>query len=113
MKLSDALAYIIMNIVDGSNVKKSDLHILSPKDKQIYDQLIMMSGLHKTNDHTFDESSTAMKERIRLIEGQITAGNNNKDLLKEAHKLLHGLSKTGVISTTQASKHYKNLSTFF
>jgi len=73
----------------------------------------MMSGLHKTNDHTFDESSTAMKERIRLIEGQITAGNNNEDLLKEAHKLLHGLSKTGVISTSKAAQHYKHLKSFF
>ena len=26
-----------------------------------------------------------MKARLRLIEGEISAGNNNKDLLKEAH----------------------------
>ena len=112
-KVSDALASIIMKIVDGGVVHKSDLHILSPKDKQIYDQLIMMSSLHKQHDHTFDESSKSMKERIRLIEGEITAGNNNPDLLKEAHKLLHGLSKTGVISTSAAAKHYKQLQSFF
>ena len=112
-KVSDALASIIMKIVDGGNVKKSDLHVLTPGDRQIYDKLMMMSGLHKIHDHTFDESSKDMKARLRLIEGEISAGNNNKDLLKEAHQLLHSLAQSHIISSYQAQTHYKHLKTFF
>jgi hypothetical protein len=112
-KVSDALASIILKIVDGGNVKKNDLHVLTPTDRQIYDKLMMMSGLHKIHDHTFDESSKNMKARLRLIEGEISAGNDNKDLLKESHQLLNSLARSHVISAYAAAKHYKYLQTFF
>ena len=112
-KVSDALASIIMKIVDGGTVKKHDLHTLTSGDKHIYDKLMMMSGLHKTNDHTFDDSAKEMKARMRLIEGEIESGNDNKELLKESHQLLHGMGRSGVISTYDAIRHYNHLKTFF
>ena len=69
-KVSDALASTIMKIVDGGSIKKSDLHVLSLNDKHIYDKLMMMSGLHKTHDNTFDESSKEMKARLRKEKSQ-------------------------------------------
>jgi ribosomal protein S20 len=112
-KVSDALASTIMKIVDGGSIKKSDLHVLSPNDKHIYDKLMMMSGLHKTHDNTFDESSKEMKARLRLIEGEISAGNDNIALLKEAHQLLHSMARSGIISNYSAGNHYKHLQSFF
>ena len=112
-KVSDALASTIMKVIDGGSIKKGDLHVLSPNDKHIYDKLMMMSGLHKTHDHTFDESSKEMKARLRLIEGEIASGNDNIDLLKEAHGLLHGMARSGIISNYSASNHYKHLQSFF
>jgi hypothetical protein len=112
-KVSDALASTIMKIVDGSSIKKSDLHVLSQNDKHIYDKLMMMSGLHKMHDHTFDESSKEMKARLRLLEGEIDSGNDNPDLLKEAHQLLHSMARSGIISNYSAAAHYKHLQSFF
>jgi hypothetical protein len=112
-KISDALASVIMKIIDGGIVKKHDLHTLTSGDKQIYDKLMMMSGLHKTHDHTFEDSAKAMKARLRLIEGEIESGNDNKELLKESHQLLHGMGRAGVISTYDAVKHYNHLKSFF
>ena len=65
------------------------------------------------HDHTFDESSKEMKARLRLIEGEIASGNDNIDLLKEAHQLLHSMARSGIISNYSASNHYKHLQSFF
>ena len=50
-----------------------------------------------------------MKQRLRLIEGQISAGNDNPAILKEAHTILHGMSACGLISSNAASRYYKEL----
>ena len=50
-----------------------------------------------------------MKQRLRLIEGQLSAGNDNPAILKEAHTLLHGMSACGSISGNAASRYYKKL----
>jgi hypothetical protein len=113
IRVGDSLATIIMKIVDGNRVTKSDLSVLSKKDKMIYDKLMVVSGLHKTVDNSFNESSEEMKQRLRLIEGEIGAGNDNPMLLKESHQLLHSMHACGMISNKAATKHYNHLKSFF
>ena len=113
MKVSDPLASVVMKIVDGGSIKKGDLHALSQSDKQIFDNLLMISGLHKMHDNTFEESAKMMKERIKLIFGEVESGNNNPELLREAHKLLHSAARCGLISNNAAASHYKALLSFF
>jgi len=36
---------------------------------------------------------------MRLIKDEIESGNDNKELLKESHQLLHEMRRAGVIST--------------
>jgi hypothetical protein len=112
IRVSDSLSTIIMKIVDGNRVSKSDLSVLSKKDKMIYDKLMMVSGLHKTVDNSFNESAEEMKQRLRLIEGEIGAGQNNPIVLKEAHQLLHSMHACGMISNKAATKHYRHLKSF-
>jgi hypothetical protein len=113
IRVSDSLATIIMKIVDGNRVSKSDLSVLSKKDKMIYDKLMMVSGLHKTVDNSFSESAEEMKQRLRLIEGEIGAGNDNPLLMKESHQLLHSMHACGMISQKAANQHYRHLKSFF
>jgi len=113
IRVSDSLATIIMKIVDGNRVTKSDLSVLSKKDKMIYDKLMVVSGLHKTVDNSFNESAEEMKQRLRLIEGEIGAGNDNPLLLKESHQLLHSMHACGMISNKAANRHFKQLKSFF
>ena len=47
-EVSKALASLILKILDGGHVNKSDLSVLHPKEKHMFDTLMMMSGLHKT-----------------------------------------------------------------
>ena len=113
IRVSDSLATIIMKIVDGNRVTKSDLSVLSKKDKMIYDKLMVVSGLHKTVDNSFNESAEEMKQRLRLIEGEIGAGNDNPLLMKESHQLLHSMHACGMISHKAANQHYRHLKSFF
>jgi hypothetical protein len=113
IRVSDSLAAVLMKIVDGEHVTRSDLSILSKKDKMIYDKLMVISGLHKTIDNSFDDTAQEMKQRMRLIEGELGAGNNNPMLLKESHQLLNSMHACGMISARQANKHYKDIKTYF
>lgn len=113
IRVSDSLAAVLMKIVDGEHVTRSDLSILNKKDKMIYDKLMVISGLHKTIDNTFDDTASEMKQRMRLIEGELGAGNNNPMLLKESHQLLNSMHACGMISARQANKHYKDIKSYF
>ena len=50
-----------------------------------------------------------MKKRLKLIEGQLEAGNNNDDIKLELHSLLHKMARTGLITINQAASHYKQI----
>jgi len=108
-RISDILVSIIMKLIENSPITKSDLNFLKPEERVIYDKLLVLSGLHKTVSNTFEETIEEMKQRLRLIEGQLSAGNDNPAILKEAHTILHGMSACGLISGNAASRYYKEL----
>jgi hypothetical protein len=111
--VSDSLVHLIFKILDGGSVTKSDLSILKPNEKTVYDKLMKLSGLHKSMVNSVDETLSDMKKRLELISGEIEAGNNNKELLKEAHGILHSMAQMKVITHVEASKYYKDLKSFF
>ena len=108
-KISDIFVSIIMKLIEGNPITKTDLDFLKPAEKTMYDKLLVVSGLHKTVSNTYEETIEEMKQRLRLIEGQLKAGNDNTSILKEAHSILHGMSACGLISGNAASRYYKEL----
>jgi ABC-type transporter MlaC component len=111
--VSDTLVHLIFKILDGSNITKSDLSVLKPHEKIIYDKLMKLSGFYKTMVNSVDDTLSEIKKRLELISGEIEAGNNNKELLKEAHQILHSMAQMKVITHVEASKYYKDLKSFF
>ena len=107
--VSDDFVDIIFKIINGKAITKANIKDLSNNEKILYDNLIMQSGLHKTQPHTIDESSQQMKKRVDLIVGEIQAGNSNKSLLQELHSLLNKMSRLNLIPMTQASQFYKSV----
>jgi hypothetical protein len=63
--------------------------------------------------NTVDDTLSEMKKRLELISGEIEAGNNNQELLKEAHQILFSMAQMNVITHVEASKYYKDLKSFF
>ena len=72
-----------------------------------------LSGLHKTMVNTVDDTLHELKKRLELISGEIEAGNNNKELLKEAHQILFSMAQMNVITHVAANEYYKGLKSFF
>ena len=95
---------------DNKPVTQSDLKNI--KDEQmIYDNLVVQSGLHKSNQipTTIEQTSEQMKNRLGLLTGEIEAGNSNKTLLTELHELLFKMVRVHLISKTAATAYYKNI----
>jgi hypothetical protein len=111
--VSDTLVHLIFKILDGNNLNKSDLFVLTPPERVIYDKLMKLSGLHKSMVNSVDQTLSEMKKRLELISGEIEAGNNNKELLKEAHGILFSMAQMNVITHTSASEYYKGLKSYF
>ena len=109
IKVSEDLATILLKIIDGEKVSKSNLNLLSKKERHIYDQICIMSGLHKTHDNTFDTTAQELKQQLQTVEGEVFAGNNNPELLKEIHHLLWTMNSVGLISGVVALNHYKDM----
>ena len=109
IKVSEDLATILLKIIDGGKVSKSNLNLLSKKERHIYDQICIMSGLHKTHDNTFDTTAQELKQQLETVEGEVFAGNNNPELLKEIHHLLWTMNSVGLISGVVALNHYKDM----
>ena len=102
-----------MNILNGKQINHNDLKKIDLYEKQLLDNLLYLSGLHKTIDNTLSHTRQAMKHRLELIEGEISAGNTNPDLKKELHGLLLKMAHGGLISNPQAYSHYRNLTKHF
>ena len=107
--ISDSLVKIIMNIMDGKAAKRNEIMDLSSHEKILYDNLLVLSGLHKTQENTKDNTAAKLKYRLKLIEGEIEAGNNNIDLLKELHSVLYKMSIMGLITYLTARKRFKEI----
>jgi hypothetical protein len=111
--VSDTLVHLIFKILDGGSLTKSDLSVLKPSEKVVYDKLMKLSGFHKSVVNSVDETLSEMKKRLELISGEIEAGNDNKELLKEAHGILFSMAQMNIITHVAASQYYKDLKSYF
>jgi hypothetical protein len=88
----------------------ADLKTLKLNEKELYDMLLYLSGSHKSVDiHTRDTTIEKLKEKLQVVEGEISSGNNNEKLLNELLDILNKLSHLGVITRPQANKHFKQI----
>lgn len=112
MRVTDDLVYILMSVLKGKLVTKSQLKGLSSNEKMIYDLMMKMSGLHKEvpyHDGGDEDHVDELKSRLAIVEGSIMAGNNNKSMLKELKDILMRLHHFKVISYAQATGHFKQI----
>ena len=97
-KVSEKFVNIIMNILEGHYPTLAELNGLSITEKQLFDRLVYLSGLNKQVSHSSDKTINDLKKKMKLIEGEISAGNNNPMLYKELYVVVHSLKDFGVLS---------------
>ena len=72
--------------------------------------IVYQAGLHKKFLINTNETLAELKNQHKTIEGQILAGNNNPELLKELNTVLLKLYHLGAISIPAIKKYLKQFS---
>jgi len=97
-KVSDKFVKLIMSLIEGEHPTHTEINALPIMEKQLYDRLIHLAHLNKKLPHTEDKTIHDLKKRMKLIEGEIHAGNNSPLLKKELYVICHALKDFGVLS---------------
>jgi hypothetical protein len=99
-----------MKICRGGEVSKVDVKNLTNIDKEVWDMLLHVSGLYKSDyDDTKQQSVNKLIARLELVVGEIEAGNNNSELNKELYELLFKLVNLGGLTISAARNYYKSI----
>ena len=110
--VSDEFVSVIMHICKGSFPTARELNKIP--ERQLYDQLLHVARIHKKVEHTADRTIEELQKRLTLVEGEIEAGNSNRDLLVELKDILYKLNHLGVISQSNMKTHFDDIKkTFF
>jgi hypothetical protein len=112
IKVSNKFVDIIVNILENKLPTLSDINSLSDAEKTIYDRLIHIAEIHKSVINQKEITINRLMNRIKLIEGEIDIGNDNKSLLKELRTDIYTLYNLKEFTKHQLTiylNQYKNL----
>jgi flagellar motility protein MotE (MotC chaperone) len=105
--VSDKLAEIILNMIGNIQPTKQNLESLKTTERQLFDLLIYVSGLSKKINTKKDDNIDELKERLKLVEAQIRAGNDNPITKNELKGIVHKLQLYNCISMNNAKSYLK------
>lgn len=101
-----------MKIHNKENISQSYIKKLSKGEQELYDLVIFKCGL-KNLDIDHKTNVKKLKEKLATIEGEIEAGNDNKEVLKELYDVLQQLVIYKSINVSEAKKHYNSIKNDF
>jgi hypothetical protein len=112
VKVSDTFADIIVNMCKNEHPTKQTLDTLSSSEKELFDLLLYVSGLRKSKHVNKTENTSAkdanikeLKERFKIVEAEIQAGNNNPIVKAELKEIINKLVLYNVISQNNGKKY--------
>jgi hypothetical protein len=112
VKVSDTLADIIVNMCKNEYPTKQTLDTLSSSEKQLFDLLLYVSGLRKSKHVNKTENTSAkdanikeLKQRFKIVETEIQAGNNNPIVKAELKEIINKLVLYHVISQNNGKEY--------
>ena len=108
-KVSNPFVDIIMDMYADKDVS-SLIKTLKTDEKNLMNSILYQAGLHKKYLINTNETLTELKDKHKIIEGEILAGNNNPELLKELNNILMKIYHLGAISIPAIKKYLKQFS---
>jgi hypothetical protein len=112
VKVSDTLADIIISMCKNEQPTKQTLDTLSSSEKQLFDLLLYVSGVRKSKHIGLKENASAkdanikeLKQRFKIVEAEIQAGNNNPIVKAELKEIINKLVLYHAISQNNGEKY--------
>jgi hypothetical protein len=112
VKVSDTFVSIIQDILNNNNYI-SKLSHLSSNERELFDHLLYIAGLHKQLNGGSTADYNKLKKQLEVLEGEISSGNNNVALKKQLFNLLQKMTHFKMISSHGAQKHFKQFEEYF
>jgi hypothetical protein len=106
-RVSKDMVYILSKVMNGQSPSQTELNALSPKERSLYDTVIFKAKFQTQVPHTADMSIADLKRRLALLEGEVQAGNTNKDIKKELNSVVRQLIELRAISTQNGRNYLK------
>ena len=111
VKVSDTLADIIINMCKNERPTKETLDSLDTDERKLFDLLLYVSGLGKSIgkgiDNKKDTIIKELKQRFKITEAEIQAGNNNPVVKSELKEIVNKLILYNVISQNNGKNYLK------
>jgi hypothetical protein len=109
VRVSDEFVKLIFKLIRDKSVTKADVKSLSISERQLYDNVMFLSGLHKENYTSSKKTIEHWKEQEKILRGEVEAGNNNPEIYSKYKQVLHKLQHFGVISSSNVKNSLKEL----
>ena len=93
-------------MISNTQPTKQNLDSLKTSERQLFDLLIYVSGLSIKFSTKKDDNINEWKERLKLVEAQIRAGNNNPIVKNELIDIVKKLQLYNVISMNNAKNDW-------
>ena len=109
VKVSDTLAEIIFDMCRNVQPTQETLDSLKSSERELFDLLLYISGLSKSKSigTKKDVHIKELKERLKLVESQIRAGNNNPVVKSELKEIIQKLYLYNAISMNNGKAYLK------
>ena len=105
VKVSDNFVDVILQMCKNS---KPNINNLTPDEKQLLDTLLHVCGIKSsTNSSKKEDVVNELKNKFKLAEGQLRAGNNNPLIIKELKDILKKLTLYNVVSLKNSKDYLK------
>jgi hypothetical protein len=105
VKVSDNFVDVILQMCKNS---KPNINNLTPDEKQLLDTLLHVCGIKSSaNSSKKDDVINELKNKFKLAEGQLRAGNNNPLIIKELKDILKKLTLYNVVSLKNSKDYLK------
>jgi hypothetical protein len=94
-------------LVSGKGVAEDDVRALDHTEQQLFSRLKHVTAIGGTFKDT--GGINTLKERLKLVEDEISSGNDSTHLLVEAKNILTTLARQNIITKTEKDRFYKQL----
>ena len=108
VKVSDNFVDIFFSMTKNKQPSKETINNLSTDEQHLLDTLLYISGIKSASvSSNKDDIIKELKEKLRLAEGQIKAGNDNPLVKEELKDIIKKLYLYNVVSLKNSKEYLK------